>query len=59
MNTKTCMKLLALLCALLAAAAHAQTYPSRPLRVLSGAITKTYPPPNNVWIRPGARPPGT
>lgn len=34
MNARTCMKALALLFTLLAPASHAQTYPSRPLRVL-------------------------
>ena len=34
MNARICMKALALLFALLAPASHAQTYPSRPLRVL-------------------------
>ena len=34
MNAHTCLKVLALLCALLAPATHAQQYPSRPLRVL-------------------------
>jgi tripartite-type tricarboxylate transporter receptor subunit TctC len=34
MNAHTCLKALALLCALLASALHAQNYPSRPLRVL-------------------------
>jgi tripartite-type tricarboxylate transporter receptor subunit TctC len=34
MNARTCMKALALLSALLALASHAQTFPSRPLRVL-------------------------
>jgi len=34
MKTRDCMKALALVFALLAAASHAQTYPSRPLRVL-------------------------
>lgn len=34
MNTKTCRRLAALFFVLLTAAAHAQTYPSRPLRVL-------------------------
>lgn len=34
MNTTTCIKMLALSCAVLTAAAHAQTFPSRPMRVL-------------------------
>ncbi|HEY7656661.1 MAG TPA: tripartite tricarboxylate transporter substrate binding protein [Burkholderiales bacterium] len=34
MNTHTCMKALALLFALLALSAHAQKYPTRPLRIL-------------------------
>jgi len=34
MNANTCMRALALVFGLLAAASHAQTYPSRPLRVL-------------------------
>ncbi len=34
MNSRTCMKALALLFALLALTVHAQTYPSRPVRVL-------------------------
>jgi tripartite-type tricarboxylate transporter receptor subunit TctC len=34
MNTKTCINFLALCCALLTATVHAQTFPSRPMRVL-------------------------
>ncbi len=34
MNTKTCINVLALSCALLTATAHAQTFPSRPMRVV-------------------------
>jgi tripartite-type tricarboxylate transporter receptor subunit TctC len=34
MNTKTCINFLALCCALLTATAYAQTFPSRPMRVL-------------------------